>query len=306
MQAMVLRRIIQAPFAILAVLLVVFVCLLSTGDPVELLAPPEASEQAKAELRQAYGLNQPLLVQYVHFVGRAVQGDFGRSFFKGKPALELVLERLPASMQLAVASTVLAIVIGVPLGMLAAVSRGTIADQAVMLVALIGQSVASFWLALMLILLFSVQLRWLPVSGYQGLQYLILPSVALSLWLLALLARLTRAGMLEVLDEDYIRTARAKGLAQAAVLARHALRNTLIPLITVTGLSLGWQLGGAIVVESVFAWPGLGTLLLESVLRRDYPVVLAGITVLATVFIALNLIVDLLYGYVDPRIREAT
>jgi ABC-type dipeptide/oligopeptide/nickel transport system permease component len=270
-----------------------------------MLAPPEATEQDKAALRQAYGLDQPMLVQFGTFVGRAVRGDFGQSFFKGKPALDLVLERLPSSLQLAVASTVLSIVIGIPLGIIAAVKRGTAVDQLVMLLALVGQSVASFWLALMLILVFSVQLRWLPVSGYAGLQYMILPAVALSLWLLALLARLTRSGMLEVLDEDYIRTAQAKGLARVAVLADHALRNTLIPLITITGLSLGWQLGGAIVVESVFAWPGLGTLLLESVLRRDYPVVLAGITVLAIVFILLNLVVDLLYGYVDPRIREA-
>src|SRR4051794_1735044 len=304
MQQVVVGRLIQTPLALVAVLLVVFMCLASTGDPVDMLAPPEATPADREQIRQAYGLDQPAIVQFGVFLTRAVRGDFGRSFFKGKPALDLVLERFPASLQLALASTVIALLVGVPLGIIAAVRRGTWLDQAAMALALVGQSVASFWLALMLILVFSVNLHWLPVSGYQGLQYLVLPSVALSVWLLALLARLTRSGMLEVLSEDYVRTARAKGLRNWAVLTHHALRNTLIPLVTMTGLSLGWQLGGALVIESVFAWPGLGLLLLESVLRRDYPVVLAGITLLATVFIVLNLLVDLLYVYVDPRIRR--
>jgi ABC-type dipeptide/oligopeptide/nickel transport system permease component len=304
MQQVVVGRLIQTPLALVAVLLVVFMCLASTGDPVDMLAPPEATPADREQIRQAYGLDQPAIVQFGVFLTRAVRGDFGRSFFKGKPALDLVLERFPASLQLALASTVIALLVGVPLGIIAAVRRGTWLDQGAMALALVGQSVASFWLALMLILVFSVNLHWLPVSGYQGLQYLVLPSVALSVWLLALLARLTRSGMLEVLSEDYVRTARAKGLRNWAVLTHHALRNTLIPLVTMTGLSLGWQLGGALVIESVFAWPGLGLLLLESVLRRDYPVVLAGITLLATVFIVLNLLVDLLYVYVDPRIRQ--
>jgi ABC-type dipeptide/oligopeptide/nickel transport system permease component len=304
MQQVVLGRLVQTPLALVAVLLVVFLCLASTGDPVDMLAPPEATPADREQIRQAYGLDQPAIVQFGVFLTRAVRGDFGRSFFKGKPALDLVLERFPASLQLALASTVIALLVGVPLGIIAAVRRGTWLDQGAMALALLGQSVASFWLALMLILVFSVNLHWLPVSGYQGLQYLVLPSVALSVWLLALLARLTRSGMLEVLSEDYVRTARAKGLRNWVVLTRHALRNTLIPLVTMTGLSLGWQLGGALVIESVFAWPGLGLLLLESVLRRDYPVVLAGITLLATVFIVLNLVVDLLYVYVDPRIRQ--
>jgi ABC-type dipeptide/oligopeptide/nickel transport system permease component len=304
MQRVVLARLIQTPIALVAVLLVVFLCLLATGDPVEMLAPPEATAADKEQLRHAYGLDQPAIVQFGAFLTRAARGDFGRSFFKGKPALDLVLERFPASLALALASTAIAVVIGVPLGILAAVRRGTLVDQAAMGLALLGQSIASFWLALMLILVFAVGLHWLPVSGYQGPQYLVLPAVALSFWLLALLARLTRSEMLEVLSEDYVRTARAKGLRDWAVLTRHALRNTLIPLVTMAGLSLGWQLGGALVIESVFAWPGLGLLLLESVLRRDYPVVLAGITLLATVFILLNLLVDLLYVYVDPRIRQ--
>jgi len=306
MQRVIVARLIQTPIALVAVLLVVFLCLLATGDPVEMLAPPEATAADKEQLRHAYGLDQPAIVQFGVFLTHAVRGDFGRSFFKGKPALDLVLERFPASLQLAVASTVIALLVGVPLGIIAAVRRGTLVDQLAMGLALLGQSIASFWLALMLILLFAVNLHWLPVSGYQGPQYLVLPAVSLSFWLLALLARLTRSEMLEVLSEDYVRTARAKGLRDWAVLTHHALRNTLIPLVTMTGLSLGWQLGGALVVEAVFAWPGLGLLLLESVLRRDYPVVLAGITLLATVFIVINLLVDLLYVYVDPRIRQGS
>lgn len=303
MQTVIVRRLVESPFALVAVLLVVFLCLLATGDPVELLSPPEATAFDKAQIRHAYGLDQPVFTQFAVFLTKAVRGDFGRSFFNNRPALDLVFERFPASLLLALASTAIAIVLGIPLGIIAAVKRGTLIDQGVMGLALIGQSVASFWLALMLILLFSVTLRWLPVSGNQGPQYLILPAFALSLWLLALLARLTRSEMLEVLGEDYVRTANAKGLHSRAILVRHALRNTLIPLVTMTGLSIGWQLGGAVVLETVFAWPGLGLLLLEAVLRRDYPIVLAGITLLATVFILLNLLVDVLYVYIDPRIR---
>src|SRR5262245_1705119 len=303
MYGAIARRLLQALAALLAVLLVVFVCLLATGDPVEMLVPPEATDADKARIRLAYGLDRPVLYQFGAFVSRAVRGDFGRSFFSNRPALTLVSERLPASAELALASTLIAVVVGVPLGIVAAVKRATVVDQLVIGVALLGQSVASFWLALMLILLFAVGLRWLPVSGRESWSALILPAVALSFWLLALLARLTRSEMLEVLEQDYIRTARAKGVGLAPILFRHALRNALIPLVTVTGVSLGWQLGGAVVIETVFAWPGLGTTLLEAVLRRDYPVVLARVAVLSAAFVTINLAVDLLYACIDPRIR---
>jgi peptide/nickel transport system permease protein len=300
---LVARRLLQATAALIVVLLVVFACLLATGDPVDLLAPPEATERDKALLRRAYGLDRPVVYQFGAFVWRAARGDFGRSLFSDRLALALVSERLPASLELALASTLIAVVIGVPLGIVAAMRRATVVDQIVIAVALLGQSIASFWLALMLILLFAVSLHWLPVSGRDGWASLLLPAMALSFWLLALLARLTRSEMLEVLEQDYIRTARAKGMGTAAVVVRHGLRNALIPLVTVTGVSLGWQLGGAVVIETVFAWPGLGTTLLEAVLRRDYPVVLAGVAVLSAVFVAINLLVDLLYVYIDPRIR---
>src|SRR5262245_6267305 len=303
MWSVIVRRVVQAGLAMLAVLLVVFVCLLATGDPVEMLVPPEATDADKARIRQAYGLDRPLVYQFGVFVWRAARGDFGRSFFSDRAALALVAERLPASLELALASTVLAVVVGVPPGVLAAVKRATLVDQLVIGLALLGQSIASFWLALLLILSFAVTLRWLPVSGRTGWTSLVLPALALSFWLLALLARLTRSEMLGVLDQEYIRTARAKGMGTAAILFRHALRNALIPLVTVTGVSLGWQLGGAVVIETVFAWPGLGTILLEAVLRRDYPVVLAGVAVLSTAFVTINLAVDLLYACIDRRIR---
>src|SRR5262250_2568038 len=303
MRSVIARRLLQATAALIVVLLVVFACLLATGDPVDLLAPPEATEHDKALLRRAYGLDRPVVYQFGAFVWRAARGDFGRSLFSDRPALALVSERLPASLELALASTVIAVAIGVPLGIVAAMRRATVVDQIVIAVALLGQSVASFWLALMLILLFAVSLQWLPVSGRDGWTSLILPAVALSFWLLALLARLTRSEMLEVLEQDYIRTAQAKGVGLVTILVRHALRNALIPLVTATGVSLGWQLGGAVVIETVFAWPGLGTTLLEAVLRRDYPVVLAGVAVLSTAFVTINLAVDLLYAFIDPRIR---
>ncbi|MGH7341679.1 MAG: ABC transporter permease, partial [Candidatus Rokuibacteriota bacterium] len=206
------RRLLQAAAAMLVVLLVVFACLLATGDPVEMLVPPEATEGDKAKLRHAYGLDRPLAYQFGAFVWRATRGDFGRSFFSDRPALGLVIERLPASAELALVSTAIAVLLGVPLGVLAAVKRATLADQLVIGVALLGQSVASFWLALLLILFFAVTLQWLPVSGRGSWASLVLPSLALSFWLLALLARLTRSEMLSVLDQDYVRTARAKGL----------------------------------------------------------------------------------------------
>jgi len=302
---MIARRLIALPFALVVVLSAVFFCLLATGDPVDMLAPPQASAADKAQMRHDFGLDRPLPYQLGTFLARAARGDFGHSLFEDRPALGLALERFPNSLELATASTLFAIVLGVPLGVIAAVTRHRSIDRAVMAFALIGQSMASFWLALLLILLFAVQLRWLPVSGSGSPQAIILPSLALSFWLMALLARLTRSELLEVLGEDYVRTGSAKGLRRRAVLVRHALRNALIPLVTMTGVSLGWQFGGAVVIEAVFGWPGLGSLLLEAVLRRDYPLVLAGVAILATVFILINLLVDLLYTMIDPRIRGA-
>lgn len=300
-----MRRLLQSPIALFGVMLVVFVALQSTGDVVELWAPPDSTAADKAIIREQLGLDKPIVVQFVVFMSKAVQGDFGNSLFKGRPALLVVLERLPYSAQLTLASTLIAIAIAIPLGVIAAVRRGSAIDQFVSVFAVLGQSIASFWLALMLMLLFGVILGWLPVSGNATPAHMILPAVSLSVGLMALLTRLTRSEMLEVLGEDFIRTARAKGLRERRILIVHALRNSLIAMVTIIGLSLGFQLGGATVIELIYGWPGVGALLVQSVLQRDYPVVLAGVTVLAVIFITLNLVVDILYAYIDPRIREA-
>jgi peptide/nickel transport system permease protein len=305
MGPLIIRRLIELPFAVFTVIVIVFVALISTGDPVEMMVPPDATEADKQRVREAYGLDKPAIHQFGLFMSRAVRGDFGTSLYRDESALRLVLQRFPTTAKLAVTSVGMAIVIGVPLGMIAALRRGSLIDMFAMGIGVAGQTIANFWLALMLILLFSVRLRWFPVSGEEGgIRALILPAFALSVWLMALLARMTRSGMLEVMGEDFIRTARAKGLSERAVVFRHALRHVLSPLITLVSLSLGWQLGGAVVIEAVFAWRGVGTLLLESVLRRDYPVVLAGVTILAMCFILLNMIADILYPLIDARVRH--
>ncbi|MBI2857406.1 MAG: ABC transporter permease [Chloroflexi bacterium] len=306
MGALVIRRILQVPIALFGVLLVVYVLLLSTGDPVLVLLPPDATPQVIAETRKEYGLDKPLYQQFAIFLSKAVRGDFGNSIFKGgEPAVRLVLTRLPATAELALAALLLSGTFGLALGTVAALRRGTLIDQLVMVLATAGQSVANFWLGLMLMWVFAVWLRWLPPAGRDEPFAIVLPAIALGAHSVALLARLTRSGLLEVLGEDYIRTAHAKGLSPRAVVGRHAFRNALVPIVTVVGLNVGWLLGGTVAIEVVFAWPGVGSLLMESVLRRDYPVVLAGITYMASLFILINLVVDMLYAYIDPRIRYA-
>lgn len=303
MGPLIVRRLIELPFVILVVMALVFAALISTGDPVEMMVPPEATEADKQRVREAYGLDRSPVVQFGFFMSRAVRGDFGESLYRRESALQLVLERLPTTAKLALSSVFIAIVIGIPLGIIAALNRGKPIDLIAMGLGVAGQSIVNFWLALMLILIFSVRLGWFPVSGESGIRSIFLPALALSFWLMALLARMTRSGMLEVMGEDFIRTARAKGLTERKVVVRHALRHVLTPVVTLVSLSLGWQLGGAVVIEVVFAWRGLGTLLLNAVLGRDYPVVLAGVTVLAISFTLLNLIADLLYPLIDPRVR---
>lgn len=298
-------RVLQTVPALLGVTLVVFVLMHLSGDPTSILLPLDATEADRAAFRKAYGLDQPLPVQYAEYLRKVVTGDFGRSFAFQEPALNVVLRRLPATLELAVASSIVATLIAVPAGVVAALRRGTRFDRGLMGVVLLGQSVPTFWLGMMLALLFAVQFKLLPVSGRGSVAHMILPTVTLALWLIALLARVTRSEMLEVLAQDYVRTARAKGLRGWMVLSRHALRNALPPIVTVVGLQFGGLLGGAVMTETVFAWPGVGTLILDSIFRRDYPVVVAGVLIVAGGFILINLFLDLLYGYIDPRIRRA-
>ncbi|MDQ7820062.1 MAG: ABC transporter permease [Armatimonadota bacterium] len=300
-----LRRLLLSLTALFGVVSIVFVLLHASGDPVTLLVSQDATRDDMERIRQAYGLDQPLGVQYVRYLARVARGDLGYSFRQGLPVAELILERLRATFELALAGLVVAVGVGVSLGLVAAAWRGSLWDTAAMTVALLGTSVPSFWLGLLLIIVFGVHLGWLPISGYGGLAHLVMPAVVLGGFYGAQISRLTRASLLEVLAQDYIRTARAKGLSGGAVLLRHGLRNGLLPILTVLGLDFGRMLGGAVIVESIFAWPGMGRLAVQAVLARDFPVV-QGVTIVgAAVFLSVNFVIDLLYGWVDPRLRAS-
>jgi len=248
------------------------------------------------------GFNDPLHVQYLRFAAKAIKGDFGDSLYYNIPVFELITERLPASMELACAAMLFALVFAVPIGILSAVKRGSFLDMSSMFGALVGLSMPHFWLGIMLMLLFSVHLGWLPTSGRGTMAHLIMPAVSLGLGLMAMFARLTRSVMLEVLSLDYIRTARAKGLKEQVVIAKHALKNALIPLVTVAGMQFGFLIGGTVIIETVFAWPGLGRLVVQAIFSRDYPLVQGIVFIFSIIFVGMNLFVDILYVYLDPQI----
>src|SRR5438477_5191071 len=304
MRTYILRRLAQSALTLLGVSVLVFAILrVLPGDPARMLLPDGAPESAVAELNRQLGLREPLVVQYGLFLGSVARGDFGQSFQYRAPALLVVVERVPATVQLTLAAMVLTVLAGASLGVLAAVRQGTGYDYAGTVLAVLGQSLPNFWLGIMLILLFGVTLRWLPTSGFQGWSYLVLPSITLAAFPTALVARLTRSSLLEILGQEYIRTGRAKGLAEPVVVLRHALKNATIPLLTVIGLQIGTLLGGAVITESIFAWPGMGKLVVDAIFFRDFPVVQTVLILSATIFVVINLAVDLLYSVIDPRIR---
>ena len=300
----VFRKIFHTAFVAFGVVTLVFAALRLSGDPAATMLPGDASVDELTALRRQLGLDQPLGVQYLQFLAGAVSGDFGTSFRHQQPALPLVLERLPATLELAGAALLLAVGLALPLGILAAVFRGRFLDVAAMAFAVVGQATPYFWMGIMLILVVSVELAWLPTSGRGGLERLILPAITLGTHFAASLARLTRTSMLEVFGQQFVTTARAKGLSEWSVVLGHTLKNAAVPVITLIGLQFGTLLGGAVVTETIFAWPGVGRLAVQSVFVRDYPVVQAGVFVLALTFVAINLVVDLLYGVLDPRIRR--
>jgi ABC-type dipeptide/oligopeptide/nickel transport system permease component len=305
MSAFVLRRLLHAVFVIWGVVTVVFFLVRLTGDPTALLVDQTATPAEIAHARHLLGLDRPLHVQYVDFLLAVPRGDFGMSMREKRPAMRMVLEYLwPATVELTLAAILLSTLPAIPLGVLSATHKDTAVDHVSRLGSLLLQSMPSFWLGIVLILICAVQFQGLlPSYGAGSLRHLILPSVTLAAAPLAQNVRLIRAGMLEVLSQDYVRTARAKGLTERWVIYRHALRNAAIPVITVTGLSLGFMLSGAIVIETVFSWPGLGRLMVQAVPGRDFPVIQAGVFVLAVIFVAINLLVDMLYTVVDPRVR---
>ena len=299
-----IRRVLLTIPVLIGVATLVFSLIhLVPGDPAQAMMGDGAAPQDVAELRTSLGLDQPLLQQYVTFLGRAIKGDLGRSFRTGQPVTAMIAERVPATAELAVAAMIVAIVIAIPLGVIAAVWRGTAVDYSAMTFALAGVSIPNFWLGPVLAIVFAVELGWLPVSGRGTPAHLILPAISLGLALAAILARMTRASLLEELNELYVRAARARGVSRALAITGHALRNSMIPLLTIIALQFGAVLTGAVITETIFAWPGIGRLLIQSIGFRDYPMVQGCILLIATTYVTVNLVTDLMYGVLDPRIR---
>jgi ABC-type dipeptide/oligopeptide/nickel transport system permease component len=297
-------RLLRAAIALWLVSTVVFVVMRLSGDPVPLLLPPDAPASEFARVRAELGLDRPLPVQYAVFLGHVLHGDFGQSIHFRQPALRVVAGYLPATFELGLAAFTLALLIALPIGIVSAVKRNSLIDQATMGLALVGQSAPTFFIGILLILVVSLNLGLLPTSGRDGWRSLVLPALTLGAFAMASIARLTRSAVLEVLRADYIRTARAKGVAETLVVAKHTLKNAAVPIVTITGLQFGTLLGGAVVTETVFAWPGIGRLAIQSIYNRDYPVVQCTVFVSALLFIVINFVIDLVYGLLDPRVRS--
>lgn len=306
MRTYLVRTVGQLVIVILGISMITFFLLHLTGDPVVMLLPYDAGKEEMERFRVAMGFDQPLYIQYWRFLKGAVQGDFGRSLYMEQSAFLLVWERMPATLLLTVAGMLIAIGVAVPLGIISAVKRYSFVDNLCTIFAISGQAMPIFWLGIMLIIVFAVQLRMLPASGYGTWQHLVLPAITLGMFQAPITMRLVRSGMLEVLNQDYVRTARAKGLSENAVLLKHAFKNVSIPVITIVGLQFGQLLGGAIVTETVFAWPGVATKTVDAIRNQDFPVVQAGVFLLAIFIVSVNLLVDVIVGFIDPRIRVNT
>ncbi|WP_448820368.1 nickel ABC transporter permease [Cetobacterium sp.] len=301
----IIKRILLLIPVLLGVTFLVFTIMsLTPGDPAQLILGESAPKEAVAQLRLEMGLNEPFIVQYLRFIKNAAMGNFGQSYTTGREVFGEIFSRFPNTLILAVLGIIIAVCIGIPLGIISATRQYTLIDSVSMIGALLGVSMPVFWLGLMLILAFSVHLRWLPSGGFDGLKSLILPSITLGVGSAAIITRMTRSSMLEVIRQDYIRTARAKGVAEKVVVNKHALKNALIPVITVVGLQFGGLLGGAVLTESVYSWPGVGRMMVDAIRQKDTPTVLAAVIFLAVTFSVVNLAVDILYAYVDPRIKS--
>lgn len=304
MQRYIIIRLIQSVFTLIGVSIIVFSLARLSGNPLDVLLPDEADDETFLRISELWGLNDPWYVQYFTFVKNASRGEFGPSFkWQGRTAMELVILHLPATLQLAVVSIGVSILLAVPIGVMSAVKKGTMLDTVGKLIALLGQSLPSFWLAIVLIWIFAVQLGWFPTSGRGGLSNMVLPAVALGWFSVASFMRLTRSSMLNVLDSEYIKLARIKGLPEWKVVWKHGLKNAAIPPLTVFGAIVVGQMTGSVTIETVFAWPGVGLLALQAVNARDYQVIQAVTMFISVLFIGMNLLIDILYAYIDPRIR---
>ena len=303
MKRYALRQLVQLAVVIVGISMLAFAILHVIGDPVTLLLPQNAGKEEYARYNKLLGLDQPIYVQYWKFASRAVQGDFGTSWYTSTPAFKLVLERMPPTLYLTTAGLVMALLIALPLGILAALKRHSFVDNLCTMVAVAGQAMPIFWLGIMLIIVFAVRLKALPASGYGTWEHFLMPAFTLGAFLAPITMRLVRSGVIEILNMDYIRTARAKGFAEPTVIVKHAFRNACIPVITVLGLQFGQLLGGAIVTETVFAWPGVATLTVDAIRNQDFPVVQCAVVLLALIIVAVNFFVDMVVGLLDPRIR---
>ena len=303
MLSYIVRRLLLVIVVVWGAATLAFGLLYLSGDPVNLLLPLDASEEARQEMRHAYGFDQPIYVQYARYLYKLTHGDFGTSLRSEEPALGLVLQRMGPTLLLAGWGLLFAVAFGVPAGVLAAVRKGSFVELITMTFALLGQSVPVFWLGLMLILIFGLKLHWLPISGAGSWKHLVLPVITVGTFVTASIARLTRSGVIQELRSDHVRTARAKGLSGRVVVYKHALRNAAIPVVTIIGLQLGALLSGAVITETIFAWPGIGRFVLIAVSQRDFPVVQTTVVVFALMLAFVNLIVDLTYLWLDPRVR---
>lgn len=304
MVALLLSRLLSLLTVVFGVITLVFFLIhIVPGDPVQVMLGESATLADQAQLREQLGLDQPLSQQWLNYLRQLRHGDLGQSLHSQEPIVDILLQRLPATIELAAAGLFIAILIAIPLGSLAAWRQNTLYDQSAMIFSLLGVSIPNFWMGPLLIVIFSLNLGWFPVSGREGWSSLVLPALTLGTALAAILARMVRATLLEVLHEDYIRTARAKGLNEITIVLHHALRNAALPIITILGLQLGTLLGGAVITETIFAWPGIGQLTIESIQRRDYPVVQACVLLISLSYVVINTLTDLLYAWLDPRVR---
>ncbi len=298
-----LKRLFHAVIVIVGVTFVVFIILQLLGDPVEFMMPPSATLEQMEEYREVMGFNDPVLVQYFRFLTGMLHGDFGQSYYYNEPALGIVLERLPATLELASAAMLVAVLWGVPTGILSAVKRNTKTDAVIRIIALLGQCIPVFWLGLMMIMLFSVKLHWLPTSGRGTILHLIMPAITLGVFTSSTIIRLLRSNMIEILGKDYIGVAKAKGMTKYVVIMKHAFKNALGSVLTIVGLQIAALLGGSIITETVFGWPGVGRLAVQSITARDFMVVETIVTLMAMIFVLINFLVDMSYSLLNPRIK---
>ena len=305
MHKFILKRLMLLIPVLLGVSLLVFAIMSFTpGDPAQLILGENAPAESVAELREDMGLNDPFILRYARFVGNALTGDLGQSYTSGRDVFDEIFSRFPNTLVLATLGVIIAVLIGIPVGIISATRQYSMIDSGSMIFALLGVSMPNFWLGLMMILVFAVNLGWVPSGGYSDWSSLILPAITLGTGSAAIITRMTRSSMLEVIRQDYIRTARAKGVSEQVVINQHALKNALIPVITVIGLQFGALLGGAVLTETVFSWPGVGRMMVDAIRQKDAPTVLGTVVFLATTFSLVNLLVDLLYGFIDPRIKS--